>query len=163
MQGRIVGAIVAVSLLISGAVIVRGVTRGLVADGEVMPPPRRGPRNGGVPEMHFKFSPTAKGEEQGGAPDWQEATATLTFSDLRGARQESWTCRVVVGMPLRTDTWGEIAPDYAAYAAASAATDAANELSKAGAPPDFCERLRGGMQKQLDGIEGLGAEVGGGE
>jgi hypothetical protein len=167
MQNRIAGALVAASLLVAGAVLVRGVSRGLVSDGRELPQIGRGPNKGGIPESYFKFSPVVKGGGDSGAPDWQVASATMTFSDLDSAAgpdsaaERSWTCHVTVGLPLRTEKWGEVAPEYAAYTAAVAATDSANAVKGTAGTGDFCKRWRDGIRQSLDHIEGLGAEVGG--
>jgi hypothetical protein len=164
MPMRTVLVVLLISTLVAGVILVRGRSLGPGAETGAMPPVRKGPPIGGFSESLFKFAATGKDDGAGQRTDWQEASATLTFSDPSAKPSGSWTCDVVVGMPLRTEKWGEIAPDYAAYAAATAATSAASAVMarKAdGSTEDFCKQWRDEMQGALDSIQGLGAKVNG--
>jgi hypothetical protein len=56
---------------------------------------------GGFSPAVFKFVTTVPDDGQGKAGGWQEATATLQFSDGRQVPTLLWTCTMRVGMPIR--------------------------------------------------------------
>jgi hypothetical protein len=79
---------------------------------------------GGFSPSVFKFVTTVPDDGQGKAGGWQEATATLTFSDGRQVPTLMWTCTIRVGMPIRPESYGVISPAVAASMSAAAATTA---------------------------------------
>jgi hypothetical protein len=164
MQMRILLVSLLVATLIAGVLLRRGMNAVPGAQDNVQPPPRRGATIGGFSEKLFKFAAAPKAEGAGEGAAFQEASARLTFTDPDDKTKSSWVCDVVVRMPLRTEQWGEIPPDYAAYASASAATDAATAaMTKLANGPteDFCKQWREDMQTLFDGVKGLNAKVSG--
>ena len=165
MQARLVIGILVMAMVVSGIILLRHAGRGPDVEAIPAPPPRRPTPGMTFSERAFPFSTKRQDGGEGGAIGWQEASATLTFSEVGDKARAPWTCNVVVGMPLRTEKWGDITPDYAAFAASSTATDSATSVQQKGgaSPSEFCKLWRDEMQALLNGIEGLGAKVSGTE
>ncbi|MGK3995519.1 hypothetical protein [Sorangium sp. So ce1024] len=97
------------------------------------------------------------------AGGWQEAKAGLVFRrNERGVD----ACMVHIGMPLRTQVWGEISAERAAIISSDLANRIAAMFYERGLtdlPPGvFCERFRGEMRQRFEKdkeYEGLGARL----
>lgn len=85
---------------------------------------QREPIRGGFSPSIFLFVTTVPDDGQGKAGGWQEAVATLKFTDMRHLLPDRWTCTIKVQMPIRSEKYGVITPDVAASMSASAATSA---------------------------------------
>lgn len=79
---------------------------------------------GGFSPTVFKFVTIVPDDGQGKAGGWQEAIVTLKFSDGRQLPADRWTCTIRVGMPIRPEKYGVIAPAVAASMSAAASTTA---------------------------------------
>lgn len=100
-------------------------------------------------------------DEAGG---WQEARATLKFSDWRKPfAPYFWRCPMIVEMPLRTKLRGRISPEYAARRAAEVATLATESLMHSrdwrGQDAQYCQELCRDMQRMLNAPQPMGARV----
>jgi hypothetical protein len=82
----------------------------------------------GFSASKFKFKTTVKDDGEGAGAGWQEASAKLNFVDGRQDPSMSWTCSVVVGMPLRTAERGTISTDWASQRSAEVATTASSTV-----------------------------------
>ena len=125
--------------------------------GNVPPKPQNasGPTPPGCVEMGsyssslFKFSTTIAddGKDVGGG--YQEATAnSIKFVDGRQDPPAAWTCKIWVGMPLRTEKLGKISAERAAEIAAGALTDASvftMHNKPVWVPGAFCKQLAADM------------------
>jgi hypothetical protein len=76
----------------------------------------------------FRFRVTVKDDGKAEPGGWQEATTQLNFVDARLLLPKTWSCRVTVGMPLRSSAYGRISTDSAAEMSASVATDASQRV-----------------------------------
>lgn len=76
----------------------------------------------------FKFSTIVKDDGEPDSTGWQEASAELNFVDTRPFFPRAWSCRVKIGMPLRTSALGPISPESAAEMSADVATDASQNV-----------------------------------
>jgi hypothetical protein len=97
----------------------------------------------------FKFVTTVKDDGQGEAGGWQEASADLSFVDTRTFIPRSWSCHLIIGMPLRVAVLGRIAPDSAAEMSADIATDASGVVMHSRPEwltAEFCQALKVEMQ-----------------
>lgn len=92
--------------------------------------------------FHFVSTRADDGTDQGGG--WQQAAASLNFVDGRHVIPQSWSCQLVVGMPLRTARDGRIAPERAAVVSAEVATIASSAVMRRQPewiPSAFCVRF----------------------
>jgi hypothetical protein len=76
----------------------------------------------------FKFVVTVPDDGKDKAGGWQEAVATLKFSDGRQLPTDNWTCTIKVQMPIRPENYGIISPAVAASMSAAAATTASGAV-----------------------------------
>lgn len=76
----------------------------------------------------FKFVVTIPDDGKDKAGGWQEAVATLNFSDGRQVPTLMWTCTIKVGMPIRPENYGVISSAVAASMSAAAATTASKAV-----------------------------------
>lgn len=110
----------------------------------------------------FKFTTTVQDDGEGEAGGYQEATApAVKFVDGRQAPPMSWSCRIFVGMPLRTQKHGKISASRAAEITADVLTTVSGPVMHSRAswlPASFCIRLEEAMLKMFKGM-GLGATV----
>src|SRR4051812_6097274 len=93
----------------------------------------------------FKFVTTVKDEGEGEAGGWQEASADLNFVDTQTWIPHAWSCRMTVGMPLRTVALGLISPESAAEMSANIATDASGVVMHSRPEwlaAEFCQALK---------------------
>ena len=72
----------------------------------------------------FRFVTTIEDDGKSGGGGWQEASTGLNFVDTRPVIPRIWSCRVTVGVPLRTVALGRVTSEMAAEWSASIATDA---------------------------------------
>lgn len=111
----------------------------------------------------FEFVTTTKDDGKDEAGGWQEASAQLKLVDTRPVISRMWTCRIRVGMPLRTAAMGRISPTSAAEMAADLATEASSGVMHR--RPDwmtaeFCKAFKDEMNDLfLDRYDRLGARV----
>jgi hypothetical protein len=80
--------------------------------------------HGGFSPAIFKFVTSVPDDGTGKAGGWQEAVATLKFTDMRHLLPDFWTCTIKVQMPIRAEKYGVITPDVAASMSAAASTTA---------------------------------------
>lgn len=166
MATRVIGIVLVLGMLIAGALLIANLRPSDSAAELGNPPPSGNGTKGGFSESLFKFAPAASDQAGGSGANWQTASATLSFSDTTDPARGTWSCNVVVGMPLQAEKWGKIAPDYAAYATAKTATDAATTVMSKnddGSAANFCKQWREEMQSTFNGIKDLGAKVSGSE
>lgn len=158
---------------------------GTGAGGGVIVPPYGGGDNGNVPPTPqgagdstppdcvgvgtyssslFKFTTTLAddGTDVGGG--YQEATASnVKFVDGRQDPPAAWTCKVWVGMPIRTAKHGTISPEKAAEMAADVLTTTATPTMHSRdtwIPALFCSQLGPNMVKVFGSLyKGLGASA----
>jgi len=76
----------------------------------------------------FKFVTTVPDDGKEDSTGWQQASAELNFVDTRSVIPRAWSCRVRIGMPLRTSALGRISPESAAEMSANIATDASGNV-----------------------------------
>jgi len=76
----------------------------------------------------FKFATTVPDDGKADPAGWQEASAELNFVDTRSIIPHLWSCRVRVGMPLRTGALGPVSPESAAEMSAGIATEASGTV-----------------------------------
>lgn len=120
-----------------------------------------------VKSSEFIFTTTLPddGKEDGGG--WQEAKANVSISDSRGEMFLGWTCKVKVGMPLRTKAHGQVNAKRAARVSADVGTRAYNNVLPRRPPGEwtpgtFCPLFRKEMTDLFKAIEAyklLGARV----
>ena len=112
----------------------------------------------------FKFVTTIPDDGQDDAGGWQVARPTLSFKRWTRLLPETWTCDIAFGIPLRTQVYGIISPEYASSVAADIANQATfylmhhpDEIS----PAAFCILLPGAMTQALKNpvYKSLGARV----
>lgn len=101
----------------------------LNGQGDTVPPPSPGSM-GAFSESLFKFKTTIEDDGKGEAGGWQQATATLNFIHPNNVPKQAWTCSVELGLPIRCKRWGKLSAKYAAYVAATSATEATSILVK---------------------------------
>lgn len=112
--------------------------------------PSAGSVNGFAAEV-FVFETTVKDDGKDAAGGWQVSGAMLKYARLPsfGIIPDTWSCSVVIGMPLRTAVNGIVPPDQAANMSAGIATAASTVLEHGGPklPPGiFCSKLKPTMQ-----------------
>jgi hypothetical protein len=83
---------------------------------------------GGFSPSIFKFVVTRPDDGKDKAGGWQEAVATMNFSDGRQLPTDRWTCTIKVGMPIRPENYGVISSAVAASMSAAAATTASKAV-----------------------------------
>ncbi len=120
-----------------------------------------------VKSSDFSFTTTLPddGKEEGGG--WQEAHANVPITDARGDMFLGWTCKVKVGMPLRTKTHGAVNAKRAARVSADVGTRAYKAVLPRRQPGEwtpgtFCPLFRKEMTDLFKSIEAyklLGARV----
>lgn len=96
----------------------------------------------------FKFVTTVKDDGKGEAGGWQQASAALNFVDTRFLASRAWSCRMTVGMPLRTLALGQISPESAAEMSADIATAASGDVMHRRPEwltAEFCQALKDEM------------------
>ena len=76
----------------------------------------------------FKFATTIPDDGKADPAGWQEASAELNFVDTRSIIPRAWSCRMRIGMPLRTGGLGRISPEAAAEMSADIAADASGTV-----------------------------------
>jgi len=76
----------------------------------------------------FKFTTILPDDGKADPAGWQEASAKLNFADARSVIPRAWSCRMRVGMPLRTGGLGRISPETAAEMSADIAPDASGTV-----------------------------------
>jgi hypothetical protein len=106
----------------------------------------------GFSASNFKFKTTVKDDGEGAGAGWQEASAKLNFVDSRQEPSMSWTCSVVVGMPLRTAERGTISTDWASQRSAEVATTASSTVMHSKdkwEPSAFCRDWGKEMERLL--------------
>lgn len=100
----------------------------------------------------FNFVVIVADDGQGPAGGWQEASSDLKFVRWTHLAPEFWTCHVKVGMAIRTQKDGVVAPSYAAAISAAAATQVSANLKLIDPdmqPGIFCSKLVPGMDAML--------------
>lgn len=111
----------------------------------------------------FQFVVIVKDDGTSDPGGWQEAATTLKFADGRQDPARIWTCKVTIGMPLRTNAQGSISQEDAAEMSADIATRASSDVMRsrpAWLTAEFCKAFKQEMQAAFDGIhKGLGARV----
>jgi len=111
----------------------------------------------------FKFVVIVKEGSTRAPGGWQQATTTLRFVDGRQDPARLWTCKVTVGMPLRTKAEGPISPEVAATRTADIATMVSTVVMHSRPSwfqAEFCGVFKEQMQAAFDQVhEGLGARV----
>lgn len=120
-----------------------------------------------VKSSDFIFTTTLPddGKDEGGG--WQEAKANIAISDHRGDMFLGWTCKVKVGMPLRTKAHGVVNAKRAARVSADVGTRAYKNVLPRRPPGDwtsgtFCPVFRKEMTdlfRSIDAYKPLGARV----
>ncbi len=112
----------------------------------------------------FKFVTTVADDGEDAAGGYQEATASsVKFVDGRQEPPAAWTCKVWVGMPIRTVKFGTISPEKAAEIAADVLTAAASPTMHnrdSWVPGLFCSQLGTGMVAAFGSLyKGLGGSA----
>jgi hypothetical protein len=120
-----------------------------------------------VKSSEFIFTTTLPddGKDEGGG--WQEAKANVSISDHRGDMFLGWTCKVKMGMPLRTRAHGVVNAKRAARVSADVGTRAYKNVLPRRPPGEwtsgtFCPVFRKEMTdlfKSIDAYKLLGARV----
>jgi hypothetical protein len=111
----------------------------------------------------FKFAVINKDDGTDAAGGWQEADATIRFTDWRHLFPQIWTCTVRIQVPLRTEKLGEISPSWAARTSADIATQASTTVmhqQSQWVPAAFCNAWRDEMLRLFHlTYKTLGAKV----
>ncbi|MDC0678737.1 hypothetical protein [Sorangium atrum] len=96
-----------------------------------------------IDPSEFKFVTIVKddGMDKGGG--WQEAKANLTFRRLTIPHEiKKWSCAFTIGMPLRTEIYGQIDADRAASLSKEITEDVANRMDYYLPQEAFCDTFR---------------------
>ncbi len=112
----------------------------------------------------FKFVTTVPDDGTDVAGGWQVANPTLTFERWTGLLDETWTCKIAVGFPLRTQKRGVLSPTLPPVASADTANAAGLYLMThpEGIPQGiFCALFPGQMEQELaaSAYSDIGAKV----
>ncbi|WP_438035107.1 hypothetical protein [Sorangium sp. So ce204] len=96
-----------------------------------------------IDPSEFKFVVIVKddGTDKGGG--WQEAKVNLTFRRLTIPHEiKKWPCAFTIGMPLRTEIYGQIDADRAARLSKEITEDVANRMDYYLPQETFCDTFR---------------------
>lgn len=111
----------------------------------------------------FKFVTTVPDDGEGEAGGWQKASTDLNFVDTQTLIPHVWSCRITVGMPLRTVAHERISPESAAEMSANIATDASGVVMHSRPEwltAEFCQALKVEMLAMFADLHpDLGARV----
>jgi hypothetical protein len=117
---------------------------------------------GGFSASLFNFVKTQEDDPTLAAGGWQEADATLKFVDGRQDPPAAWTCRLKIGMPLRTEKMGRITSNWAAETSADIATAASSATMHAKTSwvrKEFCNEWVKEVKAGFKAYKTLGARV----
>ncbi|WP_437544840.1 hypothetical protein WME97_37085 [Sorangium sp. So ce367] len=91
----------------------------------------------------FKFVTIVKDDGEGKGGGWQEARAKLNFKRLTIPHKiKEWSCAFTIGMPLRTEIYGQIDPDRAANLSEEITEEVANRIDYHLPQETFCDTFR---------------------
>ncbi|WP_437954808.1 hypothetical protein WME76_24940 [Sorangium sp. So ce119] len=91
----------------------------------------------------FKFVTIVEDDGEGKGGGWQEARAKLHFKRLNIPHKiKNWSCPLTIGMPLRTEIYGEIDADRATSLSEEITEEVANRMDYDLPQETFCDTFR---------------------
>ncbi|WP_437708332.1 hypothetical protein WMF45_29880 [Sorangium sp. So ce448] len=116
---------------------------------------------GGFDPSEFNFVVIINDPGTGKGGGWQEAKVNLEFRRLTVPHPvRSWNCNFSIGMPLRTEIYGQIDADRAASLSEEITEEVANRMDYDLPPGIFCSRFIDQTRATfMSKYKGLGARV----